>query len=77
MDWKKELKDRLSVIDEIDAAGLEDMEDCEILREDHLRNMKEVLVAERQSEETDDSFTPYPANRDISKGFFQAVREAM
>ena len=77
MDWNKELKDWLGIIDEIDVAGLEDMEDYEVLKEDHLRNMKESLMEEGHSEGVYYSLTHYPTNRDISKGFFQAVREAI
>lgn len=61
MDWKKELKERIGVIDEITAAGLDDMEGYEVLGEQHLKSMEERTSAER----------------DFSKGFFQAVRELM
>ena len=59
MDWKKELKERLGVIDEISAVGLDDMDGYEVLGEQHLINLNR-----RSSRE-----------QDISKGFFQAVRE--
>ena len=59
MDWRKELKERLGVIDEIAAAGLDDMDGYEVLGEQHLKGLKETS----------------PARRDISNGFFQAVRE--
>ena len=61
MDWRKELKQQLGVLDEIAAASLEDMEDCEFLTEQHLKSLQR----------------PSPAKRDISNGFFQALREEM
>ena len=59
MDWKKELKERLGIMDEIAAAGLDDMDGYEVLGEQHLFNLNG-----RASR-----------GQDISKGFFQAVRE--
>ena len=59
MDWRKELKERLGVIDEIAAAGLDDMDGYEVLREQHLINLNGRASREQ----------------DISKGFFQTVRE--
>lgn len=59
MDWKKELKERLGVIEEIAAAGLDDMEGYEVLDEQHLTYLEG---------------NP-PKRQDISKGFFQAVRD--
>ena len=59
MDWKQELKEQLGATDENAAAGLEDMEGYEVLGEQHLIRLKG---------------SP-PAGRDISNGFFQAVRE--
>ena len=59
MDWKKELKERLGVIDEISAADLNDMDGYEVLGEQHLINLNRRASREQ----------------DISKGFFQAVRE--
>ena len=61
MDWRKELKTKLGVMDEIAAAGLDDMDDYELLREQHLKSLQK---------------TP-SESRDISNGFFQAIREAM
>jgi hypothetical protein len=61
MDWRKELKEQLGIIDEIAAAGLDDMEGYEILGEQHLRSVKGIP----------------PSGRDISNGFFQEVREMM
>ena len=59
MDWRKELKERLGIVDEIAAAGLDDMDGYEVLGEQNLKGLKETS----------------PARRDISNGFFQAVRE--
>ena len=61
MDWRKELKQQLGVLDEIAAAGLDDMEDCEFLTQQHLRNLQSTASE----------------SRDISNGFFQTVREMM
>ena len=47
MDWRKELKERLGVMDEIAAAGLDDMEGYEILGEQHLRSLKGIPPAGR------------------------------
>ena len=61
MDWKKELKEQIGIADEIAAASLEDMEGYEILDERHLAFLKGSNLA----------------GRDISKGFFQEIREMM
>ena len=53
------MKERLGIMDEIAAAGLDDMDGYEVLGEQHLKSLKETS----------------PARRDISNGFFQAVRE--
>lgn len=59
MDWRKELKERLGIMDEIAAAGLEDMEGYEALGEQHVTYLEGKPTA----------------GQDISKGFFRAVRE--
>ena len=59
MDWRKELKERLGIMDEIAAAGLDDMDGYEVLGEQHLINLNGRASREQ----------------DISKGFFQTVRE--
>ena len=61
MDWKIELKERIGVTDEIAATGLDDMDGYEVLSEQHLRSLKGSPSR----------------GQDISKGFFQAVREMM
>ena len=61
MDWRKELKQQLGVLDEIAATGLDDMEDCEFLTQQHLKSLQR----------------PSSAKRDISNGFFQAIREEL
>ena len=61
MDWRKELKERLGIMDEIAAAGLDDMDGYEVLGEQHLRYLEGSSSR----------------GQDISKGFFQAVREMM
>ena len=43
MDWRKELKEQLGIIDEIAAAGLDDMEGYEILGEQHLRSVNGIF----------------------------------
>ena len=53
------MKERLGIMDEIAAAGLDDMDGYEVLGEQNLKGLKETS----------------PARRDISNGFFQAVRE--
>ena len=59
MDWRKELKERLGVIDENAAAGLDDMEGYEVLGEQHLKYIEGI----------------HSSGQDVSNGFFQAVRE--
>ena len=53
------MKERLGIMDEIAAAGLDDMDGYEVLGEQHLINLNGRASREQ----------------DISNGFFQAVRE--
>ena len=53
------MKERLGIMDEMAAAGLDDMDGYEVLGEQHLINLNGRASREQ----------------DISKGFFQAVRE--
>ena len=53
MDWVKEIKERVGVTDERNAADLNDMDGREMLTEEHLDRIKETVsntdVADRDS----------------------------